>query len=313
MYFYRWCPTCLYLHCHLFTHVQGSLLYIFCFGLQHPSFQNYSNFIQIISPFLYKRVLVEETEALHSQSATLFLELHNCVLLPNCWWLFICLQGCQCCDNTPPSWGKGGFSCHGYWLCTHRSQYSSESLFSSPHTQYHRLPIKHQSACGQSGDLFMCQPSRQLADTPVWCSLFTPSAIHSTRQQYKISIEPGMRQQNTLLAHYVAASSRCGGVTSSWLCVGDIRCEARGCCQWSIPPPALPSWGLWLQTAQQKNVCSSRKQKTRRVSVFNDNPLYSLSFKCMFGCDFYKYLHQANFFFYQISKMFAWNMNKLKL
>lgn len=44
----------LYLHCHLFTHVQGGLLYIFCFGLQHPSFQNYNHFIQIVSPFLYK-------------------------------------------------------------------------------------------------------------------------------------------------------------------------------------------------------------------------------------------------------------------
>lgn len=88
MYFYRWCATCLYFHCHLFTHVPGSLLYIFCFGLQHPSFQNYNNFIQIISPFLYKRFLVEETEALHSVCDPFF-ELHNCVLLPNCWWLFM--------------------------------------------------------------------------------------------------------------------------------------------------------------------------------------------------------------------------------
>lgn len=188
----------------LYTCTRKSTVY-FVLGYSISELLSFHSYFHL----LYKRVLVQETEALHSVCNP-FLELHNCAL-PNCWWLFICLQGCQCCDNTPPSWGKGGFSCHGYWLCTHRSQYSSEFMFSSPHTQHHRLPIKHQSACGQSGDLFMCQPSRQLAETPALHSLFTQSVIHSTCQRCKISAEPEKRQQNTLLAHYVAASPRCGG------------------------------------------------------------------------------------------------------
>ncbi len=70
------------------------------------------------------------------------------------------------------------------------------------------------------------------------------------------------KRQNTLLAHYNTTTSSCRGafwfaeITSFWLCAGGIHCVARGCCQWSIPTPGLPSSSLWWRTAQQRKMQS---------------------------------------------------------
>lgn len=103
---------------------------------------------------------------------------------------------------------------------------------------------------------FMCQQSQQRTETLVSCSLVTRSAIISTKWIMQGQLRAGkVIQQNTLLAYYKTTTSSCFQcileITSSWLCVGGIHCVARGCCQWSIPPPGLPSSPLWSQTAQQ--------------------------------------------------------------
>lgn len=104
-------------------------------------------------------------------------------------------------------------------------------------TQRHQPANEHQSACSETEDLFMCQQSQQRTETPVLRSLITPSAINFTNEPCKVSSEPGTLQQNYLLAYYNTTASSChsalwfAGVTSFWLCVGGIRCVARGCRQ----------------------------------------------------------------------------------
>lgn len=140
--------------------------------------------------------------------------------------------------------------------------YSGEALccFSS-HTEpsarfyKHQPTNEHQSACSHTEGLFMCHKSQQRTQTPVLCSLITLSAIISTNELCKV-------QWNTLLTYHNTGASSCciafwyAEVMSFWLYVGGIHCVARGCCQWWIPPPGLPSSRLWLQTAQQRKTHS---------------------------------------------------------
>lgn len=204
MYFYRWCATCLYFHCHLFP--QGSLLYIFCFGIQHPSFQNYNHFIQIISPFLYKKALVEETEALHSVCSPFGAVFYYLTVGD---FSFVCKDVSAVMIHHPAGVKEGlVVMATG---CVHTGVSTAVSPC-FPH------PTRSTISCllnirvpAVRVEIYLCVSHhgswlRHLLDAHYLHHLqFIPHA-NSVK-----SAEPGMRQQNTLLAHYVAALSRCGG------------------------------------------------------------------------------------------------------
>lgn len=59
----------------------------------------------------------------------------------------------------------------------------------------------------------------------------------------------------SLITRRAASSCLHSEITSSWLCAGGIRCVARGCSRWSIPPPGLPSSALWSQTVRRTEMC----------------------------------------------------------
>lgn len=106
--------------------------------------------------------------------------------------------------------------------------------------------------------VFVCQ---QQTDTPVFCSLITPSEITSPQMRY---IRRRQSQESyTTKKHFISIARLSSfllvaeafwhsSIRSSLLYVGDIHCVARGCCQWLRPPPGLPSSSLWLQTAKRK-------------------------------------------------------------
>lgn len=67
------------------------------------------------------------------------------------------------------------------------SSHSEPSVCFCAVCKHHRN--EHQSACSETEGLFMCQQSQQKTETPVLCSLITPSAITSTNELCEVSSE----------------------------------------------------------------------------------------------------------------------------